>query len=244
MAYLRRSRRGARRAGMRKRRGARRRWFKKAKSSLHAPKKFVCTYKYDDIVSDLSGAGINGYQRYSLDVTFGETPLAPVLSKMYAQFAITGVQVIYRPTNTSPNNTDQAATQMLIAENKGFLGASETINQILSEDNARTYTTSRGFKMYIRKPRPFLYQLGNPAGTQVISAISSARQLTWLPTNDPNALNLPHACANYVIKDLEKQTTEVKQGELWVKVYVVCKEQMLINTTPNVDASGNVVLKV
>lgn len=239
MAYRRlRSRRPRR---VMRRRGRNMRRMRRFTKALHGVKKFVSTYKYTDIFSDISGANVGGWARDSVDIVFSQTPLYPVLSKLYCQFAITGVKLEYRPTNTSPDNTNQA-TQWVYAENKGnYFPVYETITQLLSEDNSRRLTTSKAWKTYVKFPRPALMQLG-PDGTTPVFAAPAAKAITWLNMNSTGAVSLPHLVGNYAIEDQYKQVGgSIKQGELWVKVYVACKEQMIQSTTPNIDLSGNII---
>lgn len=191
--------------------------MKTAKARLHAPKKFTASFKLRDIISDASGTNPGGWQRNNLAVNFTQLPIHLELSSLYKQFAITGVAFQYRSTNTNPDNLTEPATQMLFVEDKDNTGAI-TVGQALSQDNCRKLKTDRNFKHYVRKPRPQLYQSD---GTNPVFAIQAARQITWFNTG---ANTLPHLCAQLLVED-SAAGTSTKQGELWVKMYVICKEQ-------------------
>lgn len=204
-----------RRTGLRRRAAA---------AALHAPKKFVMSYKVMDVVPDLSGGNVGGWQKTMLSVRYADLPGAPELSGLYRQFAITGIQYQYKSLNISGSIVDdQPSLTMLFAEDKASTAPSST-NNLRTQDNCKVLRSTQNFKHYIKYPRPQLYQ-SDGAGNRLLT-IQSAKQLQWFDTNSINCEQLPHLAAQFQIEDCPSGVvSKNKQGEIWAKVYLVMKEQ-------------------
>jgi len=205
----------------------RRRMFGRRKSaprrSLHAPKTFVSSFKYQDVDADPYGTHIDNYQKNQLFVNLNQVPIFPQLSALYRQFAITSVKFEYRPVSTVAV-ASLPASQIVVAENKDADQALPVKN-VLSEDNCKKYVSTRAWKMFVKKPRPALYQqdgLGN-----AIKVIGNAKQLHWLSTDQSADMNLEHLCGQMCVQDITGATGSTRQGELWCKIYIAAKEQSL-----------------
>lgn len=209
--------------GKGRRSGGRINKMRKAKQSLHGVKKFVCHYKMFDVVTDISGTNVGGYKRYDLSIDWGKLPNAikSSLGGLYRQFAFTGVKYEYRALNTTPMPSEnQPAGEMLFAVNKSL--ANLTAEQLKVDDNCKVLKTSRNFNHYVKNPRPALYQVDG-TGNRFL-AIQRAKEITWLDTGN----TLQHFTAGFATRDDYTVTAlaPVQQGELWAKVYIVCKEQV------------------
>lgn len=195
--------------------------------SYHAPKRFTSTFKLLDVIASPYGTHPDDYTRNTLSVSLQDMPIFTNLHSLFGQFAITGVKLTYRPTITSYNSTIAgtiASPQLLFAEDKNQLVPLSPL-QMRSQDNCRTFSASRGWSKYIRNPRPLLYQ--QDLGQQQLKVIQRSREINWLTpeqVNGPEA-NLRHLMAQLCVQDVTGATGEVGVGELWAKVYVVCKEQ-------------------
>lgn len=199
----------------------------RSKKLLHNVKKFVCSYKLMDIESAKVGTYVDKYSRNALSVKFSDLPIVQPLSELYRQYAITGVKFEYRPLNTSPYANWDSGT-IVFAENKGDPVA-RVVQLTTSEDNCRQLSTTKPFKHYVKNPRPYLLQA---VGVDGIPTIQSANQIQWFNTNDAKSRDVPHLCAQMNVSQSNQNSTgNVLQGELWVKVYVVCKEQQTTQNT-------------
>lgn len=194
-------------------------------TSLHAPKKFVSTFKYMDVYSAPNGTNVGGYARNNLAVSFNQAVIEPQLSALYRQYMITGVKWIYRPTNVAPNQGDaEYATQLIFVEDKANT-ASITISQAQSQDNSRFLTTARPWSHFIRLPRPQLYQIDSTGAQQLVT--QGARQGNWIDVAN-NALK--HLNSQMLVADSTSVIVAapgVLQGQLWCKIFVSMKEQTL-----------------
>lgn len=190
---------------------------------IHAPKTFVSSFKYQDVDADPYGTHIDDFQKNQLSVNLNQVPIFPQLSALYRQFAITSVKFEYRPVSTVAL-AGLPASQIVVAENKDADQALPVKN-VLSEDNVRKYTSTRTWKLFVKKPRPALYQqdsLGN-----AIKVISNAKQVHWLSTDQSADMNLEHLCGQMCVQDITGATGSTRQGELWCKIYIAAKEQSL-----------------
>lgn len=214
-------------AARRPRRRPARRYRKKSAPRLHAPKKFVATFKYQDVIAQRNGTNAGGWQRNLLYVDWSMLPISSELSALYRQFAITGVSFEYRPTNTVPNevgSNDNYVTQMMFLRDKDS-DIAINVSQATSQDDVINTTTNRKFTKYVAKPRPLLYQLDSAGNT--IKITTPAKQTEWLSTRLGNNAGLKHLAAQMLVQDSPGAVTDTKQGELWCKMYVVVKEQCL-----------------
>lgn len=197
-----------------------------ARAALHAPKKFVMYYKLLDVIPDLSGGNVDGWQKHCLNITEAAVPGTPELNNLYRQFAITGVQYQYKTLNIAGQIIDdQPNLTMLFAEDKATRTPASNKN-LRTQDNVKILRSTRNFKHYVKYPRPALYQ--TDGYNHDIMTIQSSRQLQWLNTNDTNAINLEHLAAQFQIEDCPAGVvSKNKQGEIWAKVYMVFKEQQV-----------------
>lgn len=190
---------------------------------LHAPKSFVSSFKYSDVIADPYGTHMDGYQSNKLSLSLTDVPLFAKLSGLYRQFAITSVKFEYRPVATVAL-ASLPASQLLVAEDKDSPIAIPAKN-LLSQDNCRKYTSTRTWRMFVKKPRPALFQQdasGNP-----IKVIGNAKQIHWLSTSVEADTTLEHLCGQMAVQDITGASEDTRQGELWVKVYIAAKEQVL-----------------
>lgn len=204
----------------------------KSAKSVHAPKKFTSTFKLLDVTADPYGTHGDGFQRNALAVRLTDLPIWTNIHSLFRQHAITGVKITYRPNITSyiSQPTGWVAPQMLFAEDKNSFTALAP-NQLQSQDNCRTLTASRGFSKYIARPRPHLFQANTAALAQGIKVIGKSREIMWLSPSlnaDPEAA-LPHVFGQLCVEDVVGAVNPVQVGELWCKVYVICKEQSVAN---------------
>lgn len=203
-----------------------RRYRKKSSPRLHAPKKFVATFKYQDVIAQRSGTNAGGWQRNLLYVDYSMLPISSELAALYRQFSITGVSFEYRPTNTVPNELgvlDNFVTQMMFVRDKDS-DIAINVSQATSQDDVINTTTARRWTKYCGKPRPLIYQLDG-AGAPV-KITPPAKETNWLSTRIGTNSGLKHLAAQMLVQD-SPGTTDAKQGELWCKMYVVMKEQCL-----------------
>jgi len=197
---------------------------------LHAPKKFTCQFKLLDVNASPFGTHPDGYARNRLSVHLNQIPIYSQLFALYGQFAIAGIKFTYRPkiNSTSPDGAGIPASNLLYAEDKNS-SAALAATALYGQDNMKTFVSTRGWSKYVSKPRPNLYQL--VAGEELVKTITPARQLHWLTpnnaTNTDPASMLPHLAAQLCVQDITGAVGEVGQGELWAKVYLLCKEQRI-----------------
>lgn len=191
--------------------------------SVHAPKTFVSSFKYQDVVASPYGTHTDDYARNQLFVTLAQVPLVTQLTQLYRQMAITSVVWEYRPAQ-NVNTAGTTLSQIVYAENKDADQALPVKN-VLSEDNCRKYVNTRRWKAFVKKPRPALYQ--QDASGNAIKVIGNSKQIHWLSTEETADLNLTHLSSQMCVQDMEGVTGPTRVGELWCKVYVACKEQSL-----------------
>lgn len=229
-----RSRRGARKAPMR---GRGRASYRKraATSALHGVKKFVCLMKLRDVIAPAHGAVPDGIQVYNMKFKYSDLPLASRISALYRQVALTGVKVEYRTTNPTPTNVATGVTTATVAHPSVNCYYTEdkdtetdlTATQFKSQDNAKRLVSHRNFGHYVRNPRPALYQMDG-AGNR-LKTIDSGNQIHWISTNSTYGVDLLHLHSQFAVEELPdtvpNETEGQKQGELWMKVYLIAKEQ-------------------
>lgn len=220
----------AKKGGLRRKRVYRKRAMYRKKTSLHAPKSFVSTIKLQDITAAASGTYADGYSRNKLSVQLNKMPIWNVLNKLYGQFAITGVKFEYR-THKNVSDTASWVSNMIYAEDKNNT-VPTTVAITRSQDNVSTLISSRNWSRYVKLPRPVLYQ-SDVNGARIFT-ITPSKQIHWM-NNDADCGALDHLAAQLNVQ--ESQTvTPVPLGELWVKIYVVCKEQYISQSVS--DATG------
>jgi len=204
----------------------------KSSSRISAPKKFTSTFKLLDVVASPFGTHADGFTRHSLHVSLTDMPIWTNLHSLFRQHAITGVKLTYRPTitaYTSEAGGSIAAPQLLYAEDKNNFTPLSPF-QVRSQDNCKTLMASRGWSKYVAKPRPNLFQSDATLGV-AYKTISKAQDIHWLSpalSTDPES-TLPHLMAQFCVQDVTGAVNDVGIGELWAKVYVVCKEQSRVN---------------
>lgn len=219
MPFLRKRSSRPRRRLMRRRRIMR----KGGRQSVHAPRKFVFSFKYADLISGLNGTNPDGYNKLPLRVTIGQIPGITAISSLFRQVAIAGVRFEYRTQNPAPNSVTGA--QLLMVEDKDYFGT-QSVGAMLSQDNCRKLVCSKNANMYVRKPRPNLYQ--QDAAGNAVKVIGGSKFVHWLSPSVEADTNLPHLCGQVAVADLIAGATVAQpQGELWCKAYVIVKEQAL-----------------
>lgn len=225
MPYVRRRVRIPRRVGARLMRKYRpRRRYLPRRETPHSPRKFVISFKYADVTSDLAGTHPDGFGRYALKVNMAQVPSNTQLGTLYRQFAFTGVKFEYRSSNPSPNSVTGA--QILLAENKDFQQEMSAA-AMLSQDNCKKLVAHRNWNLYVSKPRPLLFQQ-DAVGNQ-IKVITPSKQIHWLSFGNEYDLALPHLAGQMSISDLVAGATVAQpQGEIWCKAYILVKEQQIV----------------
>jgi len=210
--------------------------YRRKGSSLHAPKAFCCLMKVTDVVAPAFALLPDGIQAYNLKVKFSQLPIATQIRALYRQVALTGVKVMYKTTNPNPNQFATGTTSsnqdphpsvnMYYVEDKDTEN-DLTATQFKSQDNVKRLVSHRNFSHYVRKPRPALYQQDG-AGNR-LKVIDSANQLHWLSTNSTYGIDLVHLHSQFAVDELPDsvplETGGQKQGEIWMKVYLLAKEQ-------------------
>lgn len=209
-----------------RRRVARRfpRRLKSVRQKTSGVKKFCFTVKYADVVSALNGTNADGYTRQNLSVSLNSIPAMTTLSNLYRQFAITGAKFEYRTTNPAPNSVTGASI-LMVQDKDNYQNPS--VNYYLSQNDVKTRTAHRSMKMYVSRPRPLLFQQ-NLAGLNVKVA-APAKQIHWLsPSFGDTDSGLTHLCGFFAVSDLVAGATVAQpQGELWLKMYIIAKEQAI-----------------
>lgn len=224
MPYVRRRVRIPRRLGARLMRKYRPRRRFVRKETVHSPRKFVISFKYANVTSDLAGTHPDGFGRIALKVNMAQVPSNTQLGTLYRQFAFTGVKFEYRTSNPSPNSVTGA--QMLVAENKDFQ-QEMSASAMLSQDNCKKLVAHKNWNLYVSKPRPLLFQQ-DATGNQ-IKVITPSKQIHWLSFGNEYDLALPHLAGQASISDLIGGATVAQpQGEIWCKAYVLVKEQQIV----------------
>lgn len=206
------------------------------RSSIHAPKKFCCMYKVTDVIAPAFGLLPGGLQVYNLKTKYTSLPINAQITALYRQVALTGVKVIYRTTNPTPNQvatgTADPSQYATPSVNCFFVEDKDTENdlapvQFRSQDNVKRLVSHKNFAHYIAKPRPALYQMDG--GGNRLKVIDSSRQLHWISTNSTFGIDLSHLHSQFAVEELSDlvplETGGQKQGELWLKVYLIAKEQ-------------------
>lgn len=218
--YRRRTSRPRRRVARRYRRRA----PMKKRQSVSAVRKFCFTVKYADVVSALNGTNVDGYTRTPLTVNLGSIPAITSLSNLFRQFAITGAKFDFRTTNPAPNSVTGASI-LMVQDKDNYQNPS--VNYYLSQNDVKLRTAHKSTGMYVSRPRPLLFQQ-NLAGLNVKVA-PPAKQIHWLsPSFGATDVNLTHLCGFFAVSDLTAGATVAQpQGELWLKLYVIAKEQAL-----------------
>lgn len=197
---------------------------KLTRQDVHKPKMYQFSFKYADVTSDLPGTHADGYGRYALKINMAQVPAVTQLGTLYRQFAFSSVKFEYRTINPSPNSVTGAT--FLVAENKDYQQEMSS-SAMLSQDNCRKLVASRNWNLFVRKPRPLLFQ--QDAGGRQIKVITPAKQLHWLSFDNDYDLALPHLAGQASVSDLIAGATVAQpQGEIWCKVYVLVKEQQII----------------
>jgi len=197
--------------------------------SLHSPKSFTSTFSLTEVIASPYGTHSDGFSRNLLSVKLTDIPIFTNLWTLYSQFAITSVKIMYKSqlnnAFSGPGGGAAALANILYAEDKDS-DTAITPKQLQSQDNCRNFTSSRGFTMFTKKPRPLLYQSTSTGG--LIKVISKSKDIHWLtPANsvdDPAAL-LPHVFGQMCVEDITGATADTGVGELWIKVYLAVKEQ-------------------
>lgn len=206
-------------------------------SRLHAPKAFTCMLKVSDVIAPANGLLPDGIQAYNLKVKFSSLPISAQIRDLFRQVALTGVKVIYKTTNPNPttwavdplgddSQLPHPSVNMYYVEDKDTENEL-TATQFKSQDNTKRLVSHRNFSHYVRKPRPALYQ--QDGGGNRLKVIDSANQLHWISTNSSYGIDLYHLHSQFAVEELPNTvpllTGGQKQGELWLKLYLVAKEQ-------------------
>lgn len=196
----------------------------KSRQSVNAPKKFCFSVKYADVVSALNGTNVDGYTRTPLQVSLGTLPAITSLSNLYRQFAITGVKFEFRTTNPAPNSVTGASI-LMVQDKDNYQNPS--VNYYLSQNDVKLRTAHRNTRMYVSRPRPLLFQ--QDLAGQNVKIAPPSKQIHWLsPSFGPTDVNLQHLCGFFAVSDLTAGATVAQpQGELWLKMYIIAKEQAL-----------------
>lgn len=217
-----------RRRGMYRRRMYRPRISKSIQ--LHAPKKFTSTWS---LPIDSFGAGthVDGYNRQLLSVKLSDLPIFPTLFSIYGQFAITSVKLTYVPEyNSSTGGAGNSVPTIAFAEDKDT-DVAQTYTVLKGQDNMKTFSSARKWSVFIKKPRPALYQ--QDSGGAQVKTITPAKQIHWLSPKrvavDP-ASDLTHLYGQMCVEDVKgvAPTQSLTIGTLYFKVYIACKEQRLV----------------
>jgi len=210
----------------------------RTRSDLHAPKKFCCLYKVTDVIAPANGLLPDGIRAYNLKTKYTSLPINAQVAALYRQVALTGVKVMYRTTNPTPNavgsglgGTDDMdmphpSVNCFFVEDKDTEN-DLTATQFRSQDNVKRLVSHRNFSHYIRNPRPALYQQDG-AGNR-LKVIDSGNQIHWISTNSTFGIDLMHLHSQFAVEELPAtvpiETGGQKQGEIWLKVYFIAKEQ-------------------
>lgn len=196
---------------------------------LHAPKTFCSTWSIP-IDSFGSGTHVDGYNRQLLTVKLSDLPVFPTLFSLYGQFAITSVKVSYIPElNVSTGTAGNSVPTMAFAEDKDT-DVAQTWTILKGQDNLKTFSSARKWGVFIKKPRPALYQL-DAAGAQV-KTISKSNDIHWLSPKrvaaDP-ASDLQHIYGQLAVEDIKgvAPLASTTIGTMYFKVYLAVKEQRL-----------------
>ena len=197
--------------------------------ALHAPKTFCSTWS---LPVDSFGAGthVDGYNRQRLDIKLSDIPIFPTLFGLYGQFAITSVKLTYVPEyNVSTGTAANSVPNIAFAEDKDT-EAAQTYTVLKGQDNMRTFSSARKWSVFIKKPRPLLYQQ-NLAGAAVKTIVRS-KDIHWLSPKavaaDP-AADLAHLYGQMCVQDIKgiAPLANATVGTLYFKVYLAVKEQRL-----------------
>jgi len=197
---------------------------------LHAPKTFCSTWS---LPIDSFGAGthVDGYNRQLLTVKLSDLPIFPTLFSLYGQFAITSVKLTYIPEyNVSTGTAANSVPTMAFAEDKDT-DVAQTWTVLKGQDNLKTFSSARKWSVFIKKPRPALYQQ-DAAGAQVKTIIKS-KDIHWLSPKrvaaDP-AADLTHLYGQLAVEDIKgiAPLANAVVGTMYFKVYLAVKEQRLI----------------
>lgn len=207
-------------------------------TSYTAPKNFVETIRFKDVVS---AAGSDPNSGTAVDLSFRPNAL-PILNGaltgIYRQFCIRGVKISYQPAyNTYPLVGGVAISpRVYFAEDKTAAipdGSSINLNALLTQDNARTFNPYRAWSTYIKMPKPLLLSSTNANGDStpdlVATQMPSNRPL-WLSLQTQTSLSdsfgtdIPHLVGRMVAEDNNSAVT-ITLGRLFYKVYYSVKEQ-------------------
>lgn len=228
MPYVRRRKTAPRRKPtMRRRRIYKPRYNKS--QSVHAPKKFVSTWSVP-VDSFGTGTHADDYNRLRLDVRLSDAPIFPSLFAMYGQFAITGVKLTYVPEyNSSTGTAGNTVPNIAFAEDKDTEQA-QTFTALRAQDNLKEFSSGRKWSVFIKKPRPLLFQQN--LGGQAIKTITPSKGLHWLSpravAEDPSA-DLVHLMAQMCVQDIKgiAPLAVTTVGRLYYKMYIAVKEQRI-----------------
>lgn len=213
--------------------------YRKRSSALHGVKRFTCMLKLSDVVAPAYVSLPDGINVYNMKFKYTDLPIHTQISSLFRQVALTGVKVMYRTTNPTPTNVatvGAASTEegqyahpsvnMYYVEDKDT-EPDLTASQFKSQDNTKRLVSHKNFTHYVRNPRPALYQLDG-AGNR-LKTIDSGKQIHWISTNSTYGTALLHLHSQLAVEELpDTVPLDVggqKQGEIWLKVYLIAKEQ-------------------
>lgn len=216
-------------------RGRGRGGYRKRAAGFHGVKRFTCMMKIADVEAPANGLLPDGIQVYNMKVKYSSLPIASRVSALFRQVALTGVKVEYRTTNPTPTNVATGVTADQLAHpsvNCYYVEDKDTetdltATQFKSQDNVKRLVSHRNFSHYVRNPRPALYQMDGNGNR--LKTIDGGRQIHWISTNSTFGVDLFHLHSQFAVEELPDtvamETGNQKQGELWLKVYLIAKEQ-------------------
>lgn len=210
-------------------------------ASYTAPKNFVETIKFKDVVAGVSGPG-NGIVT-DLSLSPNNLPLLDgYLAQMYRQFCIRGIKITYQPAYNNYaqlSGVTQAPKIYMVEDKTAVIPDTSTVNldNLLTQDNARVLSPFRKWSAYVKFPKPLMLSTSDAVGGGAIpeltvSQLPSNRPM-WLSCqtqtnmNDMPGLSVPHLVGRLVTENTSSPTVAVTLGKLYYKVYYSVKEQGL-----------------
>lgn len=206
--------------------------------NYHAPKNFVETIRFKELISM---PGVDPTTGTGVDTTIDGSSLpllGGALRGAYRQFCIRGIKWFYIPAYT-----DYAAQTGIAIQPKIYFAEdkmsklpdtdSQNIDRIMTQDNVKVFSANKRWSRYVRMPRPELYETGGPSALFATLVQPNSNKVQWLTLQDTVAndednsgLSVPHMSCRLVVSS-NNGLVNITIGTLWAKVYYSVKEQQI-----------------